>query len=106
MELFKINGQLKPRKALVAHHREYVNGLAKQAWADSDNEGEFMEPPYDESELDAYLESRYKEIRRTEYPPIEDFMDAYVKDDTVAIQAYKDKCLAVKAKHKKPVKAV
>ena len=32
MELFKTNGQLKPRGALVAHHRVYVTELAKQAW--------------------------------------------------------------------------
>lgn len=32
MELFKTNGQLKPRGALVAHHRVYVTELAKQVW--------------------------------------------------------------------------
>lgn len=33
---------------------------------------------------------------------MEEYMDAFVKDDTVAIQAYKDKCLAVKTKYGKP----
>jgi hypothetical protein len=32
MELFKTNGELKPRKALVSHHRDYVTDLARQAW--------------------------------------------------------------------------
>ena len=197
MELFKIDGTLKARKALVAHHKDYRVGLAKtefektmkaehetlyptkidnpayvvplereilnplyvvdglepykipnpdyiepldefidnpdfitydewmgeevitQAYQEAthDEQGfvltpeiqevkelvrHFVAPEVPESDLDAYLESKYQEIRKASYPPVEEFLDAYAKDDTVALQAYKDKCLAVKAKHKKP----
>jgi len=36
------------------------------------------------------------------YPPMADYLDAIVKSDTVAQQAYIDACLAVKAKYPKP----
>ena len=40
--------------------------------------------------------------KRTDaYPPIEDYLDAFVKDDAVAMAAYKDACLAVKALYPK-----
>jgi ATP-dependent exoDNAse (exonuclease V) beta subunit len=42
------------------------------------------------------------EDRKNEYPPIEEFLDAYAKDDEVALQEYKDKCMAVKNKYPKP----
>ena len=40
--------------------------------------------------------------RAGEYPPMADYLDAVVKGDTVARQAYIDACLAVKAKYPKP----
>ena len=43
----------------------------------------------------------YKELRTAEYPPMEDYLDAIVKGDTVAENKYKEKCLAVKAKYPK-----
>lgn len=43
----------------------------------------------------------YIDKRSGEYPPITDYLDAVVKDDSDAIQAYKDACLAVKAKYPK-----
>jgi hypothetical protein len=44
----------------------------------------------------------YVSMRRSEYPPIEDYLDAVVKGDLVQQQAYIDACLAVKAKYPKP----
>ena len=41
--------------------------------------------------------------RKTEYPPMEDFLDAWVKEDEVALEEYSQKCLAVKAKYPKPL---
>jgi len=41
--------------------------------------------------------------RKEAYPPQSDYLDAVVKGDTVAQQAYIDACLAVKAKYPKPV---
>lgn len=51
--------------------------------------------------VDAYISSKYVELRKNEYPPIEDYVDAVVKGDNVAIEEYKAKCLAVKAKYPK-----
>jgi len=36
------------------------------------------------------------------YPPIEDYLDAVVKNDLEAIEKYKADCLAIKIKHPKP----
>jgi len=43
----------------------------------------------------------YDELRRLEYPPIADFVDAYVKGDQTAIDEYVAACLAVKEKYPK-----
>lgn len=43
----------------------------------------------------------YSEMRAKEYPPMADYLDAVVKGDTVAQQAYVDACLAVKTKYPK-----
>jgi len=43
----------------------------------------------------------YIDKRTAEYPPMSEYLDAIVKDDADAIQAYKDACLAVKAKYPK-----
>lgn len=44
----------------------------------------------------------YAELRAAEYPPLLDLIDGLVKDDQAQVQAYKDACLAVKAKYPKP----
>jgi hypothetical protein len=43
----------------------------------------------------------YQQLRAAAYPPMADYLDAVVKGDAVATQAYKDACLAVKAKYPK-----
>lgn len=43
----------------------------------------------------------YAKLREAEYPSWKEFADAYVKNDEVGMQAYKDKCIAVKAKYPK-----
>ena len=47
------------------------------------------------------LAPTYQELRRAEYPPVEDYLDAWVKEDTVALGKYKAECLAVKKKYPK-----
>lgn len=37
--------------------------------------------------------------RSKEYPPMQDYLDGVAKGDDVQVQAYKDACLAVKAKY-------
>jgi hypothetical protein len=46
--------------------------------------------------------NQYQFQRFLEYPRVEEYLDAVVKNDQEAIQAYIDKCLAVKAKYPKP----
>lgn len=48
-----------------------------------------------------YEANKYKDKRRNEYPPQEDFLDAWVKNDEQALEAYRQKCLAVKIKYPK-----
>lgn len=55
----------------------------------------------DPVEYPNYEIDNYVKLRVAEYPPLSDFVDAHVKNDTVALQAYIDKCLAVKAKYPK-----
>ena len=43
----------------------------------------------------------YKEQRRSEYPPITDYLDGVVKGDQAQIDAYIAACQAVKAKYPK-----
>ena len=43
----------------------------------------------------------YKILREPLYPKQSEYLDAIVKEDEVAIQEYKDKCLAIKLKYPK-----
>lgn len=43
-----------------------------------------------------------RKFRKSEYPPIEDFVDAWVKNDDIGLEEYRNKCLSVKAKYPKP----
>lgn len=43
----------------------------------------------------------YKYLRQREYPPIENYLDAVVKNDLEAIEEYKQECLLVKEKYPK-----
>ena len=50
----------------------------------------------------AYTATEYARNRQSAYPPVADYLDAFVKDDTAAMAAYKDACLAVKTQYPKP----
>ena len=43
----------------------------------------------------------YQELRKSEYPPMTDYLDTIVKGDLVAQQTNIDTCLAVKLKYPK-----
>jgi len=51
--------------------------------------------------VNIYLTSKYSELRASEYPPMEDYLDAIVKNDTASLDEYIAKCQAVKAKYPK-----
>jgi len=40
--------------------------------------------------------------RSAAYPSVTDYLDAWVKNDELALEEYRQKCLAVKAKFPKP----
>jgi len=44
----------------------------------------------------------YAKQRKAAYPPVEDFLDAVVKGDETAMEAYRQTCLEIKAKYPKP----
>jgi hypothetical protein len=46
--------------------------------------------------------SKYKMQRMLEYPDMREYLDGVVKGDAAQMQAYIDKCNAVKAKYPKP----
>lgn len=43
----------------------------------------------------------YTEKRRSEYPPIQDYIDGIVKNDQEQVDQYIAKCLSIKAKYPK-----
>ena len=72
-----------------------------------DLEGNTIELPSDIEEKRQELINEhnaliYKQLRRKEYPPIEEYIDGVVKGDQTQIDEYITKCLAVKAKYPKP----
>lgn len=73
-------------------------------WLDTETEMPTKEEVIAEaSRLKAQKQNeQYKFKRQMEYPRVEEYLDAVVKGDQEAIQAYIDKCLAIKAKYPKP----
>lgn len=47
-------------------------------------------------------DTEYQRLRAPEYPDFKEYLDGLVKGDQAQMQAYIDKCLAVKAKYPKP----
>ena len=43
----------------------------------------------------------YQRKRASEYPPMADFLDAWVKQDQQALESYRQQCLDVKTKYPK-----
>ena len=50
---------------------------------------------------EAFNALSYAEKRASEYPPVTDYLDGIVKGNTIQVQEYIDKCLAIKAKYPK-----
>lgn len=48
-----------------------------------------------------YVATEYQRKRAAEYPDFKEYLDGIVKGDPQQVQAYIDKCLAVKAKYPK-----
>ena len=64
----------------------------------TDAEADQLRSANTQSRFDALT---YADKRRSEYPPVTDYLDAVVKGDQAAIAAYIAACQAVKAKYPK-----
>ena len=71
--------------------------------------GETTQVAFTEAEVKEYnlklasiAATEYQSFRAVEYPPITDYIDGIVKNDTEQVDAYIAACLAVKAKYPKP----
>jgi hypothetical protein len=77
--------------------------LEKPVW-----EGGQKKPTKEEVEAEVarlqkqWEDTEYQRLRALEYPDFKEYLDGIVKGDQEQIQAYIDKCLAVKAKYPKP----
>ena len=93
--------------------------LLQNNWVLNLETNSMIPPDFDNSDYKKYLawieegntpipadtipELTYAELRRNEYPPIEDYIDGIVKGDREQIDTYIQKCLEVKAKYPKPI---
>jgi hypothetical protein len=68
---------------------QLVNGTWKQNWVITN------------ATYEAHL-AKVLNARKKEYPPMANYLDAVVKNDTAQIQKYIDDCKAVKVKYPKP----
>lgn len=80
---------------------------AYEYYLESENKEQFIvdkttEWNLPEGDLIKILNSQYKEKRKEEYPPIEDYIDGVVKGDQNQIDEYIQKCIEVKSKYPKP----
>jgi hypothetical protein len=91
--VFKVNPTVQPdvgmNKNVTEGKPELVDGVWKQVWIVSDATAE------------EHL-ARVLYARANEYPPMTDYLDAVVKNDTAQIEKYIADCKAVKVKYPKP----
>lgn len=57
---------------------------------------------YEKSRETEIAQMDYVRQRLTAYPELGEFVDAWVKNDQAALEEYRQKCLAIKAKYPKP----
>jgi len=90
--VFKVEETEKPvvsfDKNVIEATPQLVNGVWKQVWLVSDATAE--------EKLERVIQ-----LRKKEYPPMADYLDAIVKNDQAQIDKYIADCLAVKAKFPK-----
>lgn len=72
-------------------------------WLSDDPKPSWEEVVQEQQRLQAIQDStEYQKLRAAEYPDFREYLDGIVKGDSEQVQAYIDKCLAVKAKYPKP----
>ena len=85
---FEHNGKPIEFNGIVANNESELNGIVQAHIAYLD-QGEKN-----------WVQS-YAEKRRSEYPLVEEYIDGLVKGNQAQMQAYIDKCLAIKVKYPK-----
>lgn len=96
----------KPMAVVDMFLESYLQGVEYSKWCGGVDITEeqlvnVYEPVDVSSSMAQWKIDNYAILRQAEYPPMTEFLDAQVKGDDVALQAYKDKCIAVKAKYPK-----
>lgn len=74
--------------------------LKKSDWVPIQDKA--VQPLVDAKQQADFEANDYYRKRLYSYPELGEFVDAYVKGDENAMEEYKQKCLAVKAKYPKP----
>tara|TARA_B100000780_G_C20973961_1_gene388951 strand:+ start:436 stop:825 length:390 start_codon:yes stop_codon:yes gene_type:complete len=108
-----VNSNFETEEFVINQSLEYKENFNYTYNASSANEGDLYAEVIEGSEvtIDADENARmnaevaanqYKRNRKEAYPPMEDYLDAIVKNDNVALEKYKTDCLAVKTRYPKP----
>jgi len=83
----------------IADGQPVPAGLTEITKVEADRIGKLNYEKQREAEIAAM---DYVRQRLTAYPELGEFVDAWVKNDQSALEEYRQKCLAVKAKFPKP----
>lgn len=83
----------------IADGQPVPAGLTEITKVEADRIGKLNYEKFREEEL---AKMDYVRQRLTAYPELGEFVDAWVKNDQVALEEYRQRCLAVKAQFPKP----
>ena len=84
----------------IANGQPVPAGLTEITKAEADRIGKLNYEKFREEEL---AQMDYVRQRINNYPEMGEFVDAWVKNDQSALEEYRQKCLAIKAKYPKPL---
>ena len=110
----------KPVEVIDMFVESYLQGIEYDKWCEDKDLDEVIESTvtdeegnetivttlvnvYEPIEVDVFgwKMANYKLLRKYNYPPMEDYLDAIVKSDIEAQEAYINKCLEIKARFPK-----
>lgn len=101
-ELREVISLGKPEEVIDVFLESYLQGLEFEKWkVDKDLEVDIYEPVDVSEQMKQWKLLNYQILREPLYPNQSEYLDAIVKGCELAIQQYKDKCLAVKEKYPK-----
>ena len=101
-ELREVISLGKPEEVIDIFLESYLQGLEFDNWkVDKDLEVDTYESVDVSEQMNQWKLQNYQILREPLYPSQSEYLDAVVKGDDLAVQQYKDKCLAVKEKYPK-----